>query len=55
MHIYFCGLPTEALRIWGLLINRYKGLENNFPTVYYIPLKSQNYSRKNQKNKYVVV
>jgi hypothetical protein len=30
MQIYIFGLPTEILGIWGLLIYRYKGLENTF-------------------------
>jgi hypothetical protein len=33
----FFGLPTEFLGIWGLLIYHWKGLENTFPTVYYMP------------------
>jgi hypothetical protein len=33
------GSPTEVLRIWGLLKYRWKGLENTFPTVYYMPQK----------------
>jgi hypothetical protein len=36
---FFFGLPTEFLGIWGLLIYRWKGLENTFPTVYYMPPK----------------
>jgi hypothetical protein len=35
---FFC-LPTEFLGIRGLLIYRWKGLENTFPTVYYMPPK----------------
>jgi hypothetical protein len=49
MHICFLGLPTEILRILGLLLNRYRGLENIFPTVYYMPLESQNCNRKIKK------
>jgi hypothetical protein len=33
------GLLIEFLRIWGLLIYRWKGLENTFSTVYYMPPK----------------
>jgi hypothetical protein len=36
MHICFFGLPVEILRIWGLLMYRYKGIENTFPMVYYM-------------------
>jgi len=35
----FFGLPTEFLGILGLLIYLWKGLENTFPTVYYMPPK----------------
>jgi hypothetical protein len=30
-------LPNKVLGIWGLLIYRWKGLENTFPMVYYMP------------------
>ena len=33
------GLQTEVLGIWEILIYRWKGLENTFPTVYYMPQK----------------
>ena len=45
----FFGLPTEVLGIWGLLIYRWKGIENTFPTVHYMPPKFKNYSRKTQE------
>jgi hypothetical protein len=35
----FIGLPTKLLGIFGILIYRWKGLENTFPTVYYMPPK----------------
>ena len=37
VHICFLGLPNEIFGIWGLVINRWKGHENTFPTVYYMP------------------
>jgi hypothetical protein len=32
-------LPVEILGIWGLIIYRWKGLENTFPMVYYTSQK----------------
>ena len=31
------SLNGYKLEIWGRVIYRWKGLENNFPTVYYMP------------------
>jgi hypothetical protein len=42
-------LTTQILRIWGLLIYRWKGLENTFPTVYYMPPEFQSFNRKTKK------
>jgi hypothetical protein len=33
----FFGLPTEKLGRWDLVIYRWKGFENSFPTTYYTP------------------
>ena len=33
----FLDLPTDTLGILGLVIYRWKGLENTFPTVYHTP------------------
>ena len=35
----FFGLPSEVLGIWRGLMYCWKGLENTFPTVYYMPPK----------------
>jgi hypothetical protein len=35
----FLDLPSKYLGRMGLLIDFYKGLENTFPTVYYMPPK----------------
>ena len=35
----FFGLPNEVSRIWGLVIYLWKGLDDTFPTVYYMPRK----------------
>jgi hypothetical protein len=35
----------------GLVIHRWKGLENNFHTVYSMPRNSKNCSRKKKKKK----
>jgi hypothetical protein len=34
---WFFVLPTKIVRIRGIVIHRWKGLENTFPTVYYMP------------------
>jgi hypothetical protein len=31
--LFFFGLTTEILEIWGLVIHRWKGIENTFPMV----------------------
>jgi hypothetical protein len=36
--------------IWGHVIYRWKGLENTFPMVYYVPPESQNCSHKTKKS-----
>jgi hypothetical protein len=33
------GLPIEVVGIWGLLMYHWKGLENTFPTMSYMPPK----------------
>ena len=38
-YMFFIYLPTKMLEILGLFIYRWKGLQNIFPTVYYIPIK----------------
>jgi hypothetical protein len=40
---------------WGLVIYRWKGLENIFPTVYYKPPNALKLQLKNKKEKHVVV
>jgi hypothetical protein len=37
----FSVLPAKILEIWGLVMYRWKGLENTFPTLYYMPKKIQ--------------
>jgi hypothetical protein len=37
LHIVFFGLSTRILRIWGLLIYHWKGLENTSPVVFCMP------------------
>jgi hypothetical protein len=37
LHICFFGLPTKILGILGLVIYRWIGIENIFPTLYYMP------------------
>jgi hypothetical protein len=49
LQICLFGLPTENLRILGLLIYRYIGHEITFSTVYYMPPEFQNCSRKTYK------
>jgi hypothetical protein len=34
-------LPFEIFGIWGLVIYRWKGLENTFPMVYYMSQKDK--------------
>jgi hypothetical protein len=41
-------MPIETLRIWRLLIYRWKSLENTFPVVYYMP-KISKFAAANQK------
>jgi len=41
--------------ILGLVIYRWKGLENTFPTVYYTPQYSYKMQLQNKKEKSVVV
>ena len=36
----FFALPTIILEILGILVYRWKGIENTFPPVYYMPQKS---------------
>jgi hypothetical protein len=45
---FFC-LPTEVLGICGLLIYLWNGLENTFPTVYYMPQNFLNCNHKTTK------
>jgi hypothetical protein len=40
----FFGLVTKSLGNWGRVIDRWKGLENIFPRIYYTPPKKFNYS-----------
>ena len=55
-HIFFFfGLVTKILGIVGRVIYNWRGLENIFPTVYYTPKKLKNYSKKNEKKKFVVI
>jgi hypothetical protein len=49
LHIVFLGLPTYILWIMGLLKYRWKGLENTFPAVYYMPPLKKNCSCKTKK------
>jgi hypothetical protein len=35
---FFC-FTSKILGIWGLVVYRWKGLENTFPMVYYTPQK----------------
>jgi hypothetical protein len=49
MQFFFLGLPAKILRIWGLLIYCYKGLENTSPTVYCMPPEFQNCNCKTKK------
>jgi hypothetical protein len=42
-------------RTWGLVIYRWKGLENTFPTVYYTPPNVFKLEVQNKKEKSVVV
>jgi hypothetical protein len=37
VHKVFLGVPTKMFGILGRVIYRWKGLENRFPTVYYMP------------------
>jgi len=39
MIAFFFVFPAEILGIWGLVIYRWKGLENTFSTVYYMSQK----------------
>jgi hypothetical protein len=43
------------LGILGLLIYRWRGLENTFPTVYYMPPKISKLQLQNKKEKSAVV
>ena len=52
---FFWVLPIEVLGTRGLVINRWKGLENTFPTVYYTPRIFEHYSRKTKMKKLVIV
>jgi hypothetical protein len=42
-------------RIWGLVIYRWKGLENTFPTVYYTPPNVLELQFVIEKEKFVVI
>jgi hypothetical protein len=41
--------------IWGLVIYRWKGLENTFPNVYYTLPNILKLQFQNKKEKYVIV
>jgi hypothetical protein len=45
----------ECEYFFVLVIYRWKGLENTFPTVYYTPTNVLNLHLKNEKEKFVVV
>jgi hypothetical protein len=49
--IFLFFLPTAIFGIWRLVIYRWKGLENTFPTVYYMPKNVLNLHLKTQKTK----
>jgi hypothetical protein len=53
--IFVFVLPTAIFGICGRVIYRWKGLENTFPTVYYMPTNILKLHLKKKKEKSVVV
>jgi hypothetical protein len=55
VQIFVFVLPTAIFGIWGLVIYLWKGIENTFPMVYFMPPYVLELQFQIKKEKHVVV